>query len=42
MKFVLLSISRPTVKFVSERTLQKQLLVSLLDKFKKILQYLIN
>jgi hypothetical protein len=32
VKFVLVSISRPTVKFVSEWTLQKQLLVSLLDK----------
>jgi hypothetical protein len=32
VKFVLASISRPTVKFVSEWTLQKQLLVSLLDK----------
>jgi hypothetical protein len=32
VKFVLVSISRSTMKFVSEWTLQKQLLVSLLDK----------
>ena len=32
VKFVLVSISRPTVKFVSEWTLQKQWLFFLLDK----------
>jgi hypothetical protein len=38
VKFILVSISRPTVKFVSEWTLQKQKLVSLFVKQCEICQ----